>query len=291
MISLRVQSLLYVSLLVLRPYSLQARVQVRPQCHETLTATKEARPQCPETLTATKTVDISQQLVAHTKFESHPLYESNQHPQNGLLILKRNLGLVYELYAMLLKNKPLSTKSTTAAVLSYAGDAIAQRVTVEGKYDIKRAIFFMVFGGLYTGLFQHFWFGYLNSKFASDIAESSRKVSDLKYESVQRTALDLPPPSRTTIAVIKLLINQFALVPFFYMPLFLVTTSILKNLNLKECLERCQALFFPLLKRNYLFWLPIQFVQFLVIPDSFQITFLSIAGLLWTVILSSLGGG
>merc|ERR1712087_658818 len=44
------------------------------------------------------------------------------------------------------------------------------------------------------------------------------------------------------------------------------------------------------MKRNLLFWIPVQYVQFGYVPTWVQIPFLSAAGLGWTFILSVLAG-
>lgn len=44
------------------------------------------------------------------------------------------------------------------------------------------------------------------------------------------------------------------------------------------------------MKRNLLFWVPIQYAQFAFVPVDLQIPFLCLAGLIWTYILSALAG-
>ena len=55
-------------------------------------------------------------------------------------------------------------------------------------------------------------------------------------------------------------------------------------------MERAKEKFIPLMKRNLLFWIPVQFVQFGFVEDGLQIPFLSLCGLMWTVILSAVAG-
>jgi hypothetical protein len=95
-------------------------------------------------------------------------------------------------------------------------------------------------------------------------------------------------PSNTAVATAKLAVNQFLMIPSVYMPLFFAVTGSLAKLDLEESTERAKNMYIPLLKRNYFYWLPIQFFQFLVVPANFQILFISLASLLWTVILSSI---
>mmetsp|Transcript_11980 Transcript_11980/g.28666 ORF Transcript_11980/g.28666 Transcript_11980/m.28666 type:complete len:87 (-) Transcript_11980:267-527(-) len=44
------------------------------------------------------------------------------------------------------------------------------------------------------------------------------------------------------------------------------------------------------MKRNLLFWIPVQFVAFAYIPQDQQISVLIVCGLVWTVILSVSAG-
>jgi len=44
------------------------------------------------------------------------------------------------------------------------------------------------------------------------------------------------------------------------------------------------------MKRNLLFWIPVQFVAFAYVPEDQQIPLLIVCGLVWTVILSVSAG-
>ncbi len=98
------------------------------------------------------------------------------------------------------------------------------------------------------------------------------------------------PPTQTLLAAAKVAVNQFAIIPLVYMPLFFATTGALGGLDIDKSIARARSLYVPLLQRNYLFWLPVQFFQFLVLPADYQIPFVCAASLCWTVILSSIGG-
>lgn len=178
-------------------------------------------------------------------------------------------------------------------------------------YDPTRGLAFLAFGALYTGCFQHVWFTFMNAHVIDwgenlgiwgHAAETNIPVSFFIKKAEWWTYFDVvsqigdvmsrlqDPPSDAALAAAKVALNQFAVVPVVYMPLFFALTGVLGGLDWNKGVARAQSLYVPLLQRNYLFWLPMQFIQFLVLPVEWQIPFLCIASFWWTVILSSIGG-
>jgi hypothetical protein len=75
-----------------------------------------------------------------------------------------------------------------------------------------------------------------------------------------------------------------------YYPLFFAITALVQGLTAEQGLERAREKFGPLLSRNLLFWVPAQLVQFALVPEEWQVTYVCVMGLMWNVILSSLAG-
>ena len=206
-------------------------------------------------------------------------------------------------YQASLTENPITTKLITSAILTSVGDAIAQygsKGDEPFQYDAKRGICFLGFGALYTGVFQHFWFQFLSSHIREwgeffnvwGPSRASLPVEFLYPLKQWWMYFDIVsgmenPPTDIALATGKLAINQFLVIPALYMPLFFALTGALANLNIEKSIERAITMYPSLLIRNYFYWLPMQFLQFLVIPAPWQIPFISAASLVWTVILSS----
>jgi hypothetical protein len=97
-------------------------------------------------------------------------------------------------------------------------------------------------------------------------------------------------PTQAAAAMEQTLASQLIIVPFLYYPAFFGLTGVMQGLTFEEVIERAQETFVPLMKRNLLFWIPVQFIQFSVLPVDLQIPFLSVCGLAWTFILSVAAG-
>jgi hypothetical protein len=210
------------------------------------------------------------------------LHETSNAVQPNLIattaVLPNPLSPVFEKYMSALTSFPLPTKMLTGAALATAGDAIAQQREDED-YDPSRGASFAAFDMIYRAA-QHVLFPiivelcrgqYLLGMVGAIGAASLVDVSTL-------TAME------------RSLASQLIIVPFLYYPVFFTFTGIMQGLSFEEGLERAKQNFAPLMKRNLLFWIPVQYVQFCYVPTDLQIPFLSCAGLVWTFTLSVLAG-
>ena len=82
--------------------------------------------------------------------------------------------------------------------------------------------------------------------------------------------------------------KKVSFIPLFYYPLFFSLTGWVQGLTVDATIERAQTTIFPLLKRNWAFWLPVQYFQFGYVDEPLQIPFLCLVGLIWTFIFSPL---
>lgn len=184
-------------------------------------------------------------------------------------------------YMHSLQEHPLYTKMATGGILATCGDAIAQK-RGEEPYDVGRAASFMGFDMIYRAG-QHVSFPWI-----VDHCQGQYFTGLLLHVVPSTQMQSLPVDSFA--AMEQTLASQLGIVPFFYYPVFFSLTGFLQGLTASQALERAQEKFLPLMKRNLLFWIPVQFVQFGFIPTDLQIPFLSAAGLCWTFILSAFAG-
>lgn len=178
-------------------------------------------------------------------------------------------------YKQLLASHPLPTKMMTGATLAVCGDAIAQSKE-DNDYDQRRAVSFAAFDMAYRAV-QHFSFPIIVAACQGQYLGALPGVGDA-FDASQLGAME------------QTLASQLGIVPFFYYPVFFSLTGAIQGLSVSGAVNRAKENFIPLMKRNLLFWIPVQFVQFGYIQEDLQIPFLSVCGLAWTFILSVAAG-
>ncbi|XP_057331166.1 PXMP2/4 family protein 4-like isoform X1 [Microplitis mediator] len=89
------------------------------------------------------------------------------------------------------------------------------------------------------------------------------------------------------IVVTKLLCDQFVLTPPLIV-LFFTSMSLMEGKNKENLLDECNAKFVKTFATSCIFWLPVQFVNFLVIPPAFRVLYVSVASFCWVNILCHL---
>eukprot|EP00542_Grammatophora_oceanica_P010312 CAMPEP_0194029064 /NCGR_PEP_ID=MMETSP0009_2-20130614/2917_1 /TAXON_ID=210454 /ORGANISM="Grammatophora oceanica, Strain CCMP 410" /LENGTH=316 /DNA_ID=CAMNT_0038668651 /DNA_START=55 /DNA_END=1005 /DNA_ORIENTATION=- len=184
-------------------------------------------------------------------------------------------------YQHLLKEHPLTTKMMTGGSLAMCGDAIAQSATEE-PYDKRRGASFGLFDMAYRAC-QHVSFPLIVEHCKGQFAMAT-------LGALPGMTAVLADKTDYLAAMEQTLASQLGIVPFLYYPVFFTLTGFLQGLTQEQAIQRAQENFVPLMQRNLLFWIPVQFVQFEFIPTDLQIPFLSVCGLCWTFILSVMAG-
>jgi hypothetical protein len=185
-------------------------------------------------------------------------------------------------YTEALMKHPLATKMMTGGLLATTGDAIAQSQNQDEPYDKKRAASFMAFDMAYRAV-QHKAFPIIVA--ACQGQYIGKALSALHLSTTQPIV-----PVEYAATLERTLASQLGIVPLIYYPVFFALTGFMQGLSLDGSVERAKQNFLPLMQRNLLFWIPVQFIQFGFIDEQLQIPFLSAAGLCWTFILSVAAG-
>ena len=185
---------------------------------------------------------------------------------------------LFQKYQTTLNTHPLPTKMLTGAALATAGDAIAQG-REDDDYNAKRGASFAAFDMTYRAAQHHLFPIIVELCRGQYFMGAMATIGASQFFDISSLA-----------AMERSLASQLIIVPFMYYPVFFTFTGFMQGLTFEEGVERAKENFIPLMKRNLLFWIPVQYVQFCYVPTDLQIPFLSVAGLAWTFILSVMAG-
>ncbi|KAL7491962.1 hypothetical protein ACHAWT_001199 [Skeletonema menzelii] len=183
----------------------------------------------------------------------------------------------------LVKN-PLRTKVMTGATLAAFGDYLAQMKEMKEtnrEYNVPRALSFAAFDSCYR-MFQHAAIPFIVMLGQGHAFHSL--LSSIPFVTMSESSLAF------TAAMERTFMYQFALIPFFYYPIFFTFTGLMQGLNLKETFQRAKKSFLPCWTRNLIFWIPTQMIMFGLINENWQIPFVCVMGILWSMILSVVAG-
>lgn len=186
------------------------------------------------------------------------------------------IDLLVTMYKDSILDHPIATNMATGGVLAFLGDAIAQS-SQNDEYDEVRAASLVSFDIVYRAT-QCALFPVI-----TDVCDGSHLATPLSI-----LASDIDIHSLATME--QTFANQFIVIPFIYYPVFFTLTGYAQGLSQQDIITRAQTTLVPLLKRNWLFWIPVQYFQFGYVDEPLQIPFLCLAGLAWTFILSATAG-
>ena len=198
--------------------------------------------------------------------------------------IQRAASNIFQRYMTTLASHPLPTKMITGAILATAGDAIAQG-REGGKYNAVRGTSFAAFDSTYRAA-QHHLFPLIVEYCRGRYLLKVLRVAAIGATTESSAFFDIS----SLAAMERSLASQLIIVPFMYYPVFFAFTAWMQGLTFDEGLQRATENFAPLMKRNLLFWMPVQYAQFAYVSTDLQIPFLSCASLTWTFILSVLAG-
>ena len=199
---------------------------------------------------------------------------------------------LFALYQNALHTLPLQTQMTTGAVLAVAGDTVAQAVQHKShrsssplQLDVTRTASFAAFDACYRAV-QHILYPPMKDYFHGQFL----------YPAISKmlpalNAFDQHHNQVLSAAAEQSLVSQLVVIPLLYYPIFFAVTGMVQGLTWEQSMERGKQSFVPLMQRNLLFWIPVQFGVFgWINDDALQISILIACGFIWTMILSAFAG-
>jgi protein Mpv17 len=229
----------------------------------------------PDIQHALESLSLASQFAATTQhfFDSSVLAATTDTTPNFLEIAAT-------VYRQQLLADPLKTKVLTGISLAVLGDALAQSRQPE-PYNVNRAASFAAFDGSYRAVQQ--------VTYPPMMKLCSGKFSTTLLAAMG-TASVSPDHIHTLASVEQTLVSQLVIIPTLYYPVFYAVTGAVQGLTVEQTIQRAKDTFVPLMKRNLLFWIPVQFLTFAFVEENLQIPILIACGLVWTIILSISAG-
>ncbi|KAJ6804737.1 protein sym-1 [Iris pallida] len=161
-------------------------------------------------------------------------------------------------YLMALDKQPVMTKSITSALLTLIGDLICQLLIDQvPQLDLNRTFVFTLLGLVLVGPTLHYW-----------------------YLSLSKM-ITMPGASG---AFLRLLLDQFGFAPIF-IGVFLSALVTLEG-RPSQVMPKLKQEWFSSVVANWQLWIPFQFLNFLFVPQKFQVLAANFVALAWNVILS-----
>ena len=185
-------------------------------------------------------------------------------------------------YSNLLVSHPAPTRMVTAASLAIAGDAVAQKrggqrprdqlAGVGQAYSKRRASAIVAVEVVFRGLMQQRILLWIIRTFQGG---ALRSMSGGLLSQPQAAILE------------RLAFNQLVVSPCVYYPLFYSFTGPTQGLNVRQTFERAKASCATILGWNLCFWVPVQLVQFAMVPTRYKVPYICVASFVWNIILST----
>ena len=243
------------------------------------------------TLPSPEVLGALQHAVSDPSTAQHALDQFSTGVSSSTTTLANALPVdILSAYKNQLAAHPLPTKMMTGATVALMGDALAQSRDVDVPYDRRRAASFMTFDACYRWL-QHETYptivANLKGQYLGGLIGAIPPLSQAAKALGEASGAD---PTFIYATLEQTLASQLGIVPFIYYPVFYTITGILQELTVEQTIQRARETFIPLMQRNLLFWIPVQFIQFGFVEENLQIPFITVCGLIWTIILSVMAG-
>jgi len=149
-----------------------------------------------------------------------------------------------------------------------ARNSIIQQEQKQSRFEVRRNLAFLFYGGAYQGCCQEFLFNHI---FPALFGESTAPLTVLS----------------------KVSFDMLVVSPFLCLPVAYIIKGAIYRQSFNEALRRYIN---DVKDKNLIFkywsvWGPVQCLTFTIIPEHFRITFIAFISFFWSIILSSISGG
>lgn len=197
-------------------------------------------------------------------------------PSINSLIRRHKIKLPLRVYEFFTVQRPVLAKAATGGILAGVGNYVAQKYEISThaekqkskhpsireptkKLDFHRIASFAAFNALWMGGPTHLFFGAL--------ARSSMTTGK------------------------KLFATHFIFNPFVYFPAYYGIYGGFMGQSLQQIKNTAAVEFYPTYRSCVMMWVPINALQFLIIPPNFHVLYMASMNLAWSIFLSAQGGG
>mmetsp|Transcript_22272 Transcript_22272/g.63331 ORF Transcript_22272/g.63331 Transcript_22272/m.63331 type:complete len:202 (-) Transcript_22272:892-1497(-) len=171
-------------------------------------------------------------------------------------------------YAELLESHPHTANALTGAALGLAGDLICQFLIERRNaetFSFRRLVSFTTFSAFYAGTF-------------------SVKVFAMYPNILPKYFMKTPLREGIASSLLDCVVHS----PLLYLPTFYAWQGLFRGEALADCARAYQADFAAVMGSLLVVWIPVQTVNFSVVPRSQRVVFVNGANLVWNCILDFL---
>lgn len=160
-----------------------------------------------------------------------------------------------------LRKHAVFTNCLASAGLFATGDAVAQYLTDVHPYDSRRTVRAAVYGGCVFG----------------------PVAAGIGFPFVNSLGVGKPPFQQ---GIIRTAVDQGILAPLFYIPLYFTAMPLLEGRSFAQARLHLKDHWAQVVKTNAAVWVPVQILNFAVIPPAFRLVVVNIIGVGWNSFLA-----
>lgn len=171
-------------------------------------------------------------------------------------------------YSGFITRRPILANSITSAILFGSGDLLAQWFFINEKYDYRRTLRNMIYGGLVFSPFATVFYRFLNNKLSFPFKNSIPRQLIHFANTLTRVSVD-----------------QLIWAPI-GIPLYFTAVSLMEFKSFESIKLKLSDSYWETLVNNWKVWPLFQTVNFLIVPLQYRLLCVNIISILWNCYLS-----